>query len=366
MKAITNYRSEKSRYIISALCVVVLMLLTFAILQIRFETNDDAGIMYIVAGYNTGTPSPLTLFTNIIFGYLLSGLYTLIPIIPWYGITHIFLIFISLTMILKSLIKVCVKREAPIVVPFVIFFFLYIFFMLYYTAALQFSTTPAIAGAAACVLTASLYFDESIRARVVDCIAIVSLLFFSYIIRSESGFVVLCYFATVLIFIIAKFIASSDRNIKQLRTLVLLCVCTVVLLISATIFDTYKDERKGMTEYRSFYKQLSGYIDLRITPYSEAPELYANIGWDSNLQSLVNNWFFMDERVTEENFAIINEYNEAIRQSLSFSNRIKTDTRETVLTIGRLFSRDNYAVGATLVYILIFALHSILLIRQKN
>ena len=366
MKAIISCQSEKSCYLISALCVVFLMLVTWTVLQLRFETNDDVGIMYIVAGYRTGTPSPFTLFTNIIFGYLVSGLYTLIPVIPWYVITHIVLVFISLTMILKSIIKVCVVKEASLVIPFALFFFLYIFFLLHYTAALQFSTTPAMAGAAACVLAASLFNKESKKARIVDCIAIVFLLFFAYIIRSESGLVAICYFAVVIAFKTAKFISAPNRCQRHLRPVIILCVCTAVLLPSAKALDTYLADRNGMREFYSFYRQLSGYIDSPITPYADAPEMYTSIGWDDNLQSLVNRWFFLDERVNEENFAIINEFNSANRQSLAGVDRVKSEASAVVESIYGLLSRSAYAASATIIFMTAYCLHLIVLLKRKN
>jgi len=366
MKALINCHSEKSRYLLSALCVVLLMLITWTFLQLRFETNDDVGIMYVVAGYRTGSPSPFTLFTNIIFGYLLSGLYALAPIIPWFGITHIVLIFISLTMILKSLIKICVLKETPLAIPFTLFFFLYIFFLLHYTAALQFSTTPAMAGTAACVLAASLFNDESKRARMVDYIAIVFLLFISYIIRSESGLVALCYFAVVIAFKVVKIITAPDRCTLLIRPLIIISVCTAVLLPSAKALDTYLADRNGMREFYSFYRQLSGYIDSPITPYADAPEMYASIGWDSNLQSLVNSWFFMDERVSEESFATINEFNAANRQGLTGVDRIKSEVGAITGSIYGLLSRSAYAVSATMVFMIVYCLHLIVLLKQKN
>jgi len=366
MKAIIECRSEKSRYLVSTIFITFIILLTWALVPLRFETNDDVGIMYIVAGYQTGTPSSLTLYTNILFGYILSGMYTVMPMIPWYGITHIFLIYISLIMIFKSIIKVSIIKGTTLVVPFTLFFLLYIFFLSHYTAALQFSTTPAMAGAAACVLAASLFFEESKRARFVDGIAIAFLMFFSYIIRPASGNVIIGYFAVVIAFKVAKCIINSDICKQHLRFLVTLCICTTVPIVSAIAFNTYQADRNGINEFLSYNSQRSAYMHLGHTPYDEAPELYASIGWDNDFYSLVQRWFFMDERFTDDKLVLLNEHFDTTQQSVSGINRLTSDIQNTFDSIYRLASRNTYVLGAAFILTLVIIIHAIVLFRQKN
>jgi len=269
-------------------------------------------------------------------------------------------------MIFKSIIKVSIVKGTTLVVPFTLFFLLYIFFLSHYTAALQFSTTPAIAGAAACVLVASLFFEESKRARLVDGIAIVLLMFFSYIFRPLSGMVVICYFLVAIAFVVAKYIITPDRCTKHLRFLMILCVCTAVPIVSAMAFDTYQSGKNGMEEFRTYNSLRAGYINLGHTPYAEAPELYESIGWDNDLYSLVHRWFLMDERFSEDNLAILNEHYEATQQSASGMDRLVSDIKNTFDSIYRLLSRNAYSLGAAFILTLVIILHAIVLINQKK
>ena len=57
--------SEKNRWLISLAYVALLIMLTYLLLPVRFETNDDGGLREIIAGYRTPEPYPKTVFTYI-------------------------------------------------------------------------------------------------------------------------------------------------------------------------------------------------------------------------------------------------------------------------------------------------------------
>ncbi|MBR3996548.1 MAG: hypothetical protein IKI97_14885, partial [Clostridia bacterium] len=49
-------------------------------------TNDDFRMMTIVSGAYTGTPSADIVFMRYPIGLVLSGLYSITTLIPWYGL----------------------------------------------------------------------------------------------------------------------------------------------------------------------------------------------------------------------------------------------------------------------------------------
>lgn len=66
-----------SKYVKSLLITSFVLFLTWSINPIFFETNDDTGIMAFVAGFKTGTPTPGTIFCNVIWG---GGNFLFIPL----------------------------------------------------------------------------------------------------------------------------------------------------------------------------------------------------------------------------------------------------------------------------------------------
>ena len=93
------------------LTAVILCLLFFLIAVIfcdqKYETNDDYGTDYILSGALTGKPNQYILFSNILLGYLLKGIYTYIPNISFYFIMLELMGLISLIIIVWIILKRC-------------------------------------------------------------------------------------------------------------------------------------------------------------------------------------------------------------------------------------------------------------------
>jgi len=318
-------KSEKNRYIIAALFVAMLMALTYLFVPIHFYNIDDAINMYIVAGYDTGTPSPLLLYSNILFGYMMSGLYTLMPMLPWYGIMHVFFIYFSQLMILKSLLRVAAQRDVTAIVSLGLYFVLYAFFLIFSTVRLQFTTTPAMMGAAACVVAASLFTGESKRVRFFDIISIVFLILFSFIIRWNSGDGVIRFFLVVMLIKAAMtFLTKDELKHKLRRTCVYAAIgiCVAVTIVTAREINLYMLDTNGLREFHVWNGQWARFRNHSRAHFDVEQELYESIGWDRNLHDLVLMSFTMDERVTIESFTILNEFTRDAELTHSFLYRV--------------------------------------------
>ncbi|MCL2365887.1 MAG: hypothetical protein FWC75_02445 [Oscillospiraceae bacterium] len=356
--------SEKNRYIIAAIFVSLMMALTYLAIPIRYYNVDEAVNMYIVAGYHTGTPAPMFLFSNILFGYLLSGLYTVIPLLPWYGIMHIVFLFISQVMILKSFLKAAAQKNLAVFVPISLYSILYVFFLLFSTTLLQFTTTPAILGAAACVVAATLFYGESKKAHIFDIFAIVILVLFSFIIRWATGDGVLRFFVVVLIF--KAFLAIANKvDIRQkllpIRSYIIIGVCVAATVTFARQFDGHLAHSNGMRLFREWNAPWATHFNYPHSSFDESPELYESIGWDRDLAELVvPHSFLMDERVSADSFVVLNEYQRVRLLSIPFYVRL-----ESAIDMIITFLRETPVAGSSANVLLIaFTVHFIMLIKQ--
>ena len=356
-------RSEKVRYIVAVLVIGLLMAVTYWFTPLHFGNNDEHRNMYTVAGYLTGTPSPLLLYSNVVFGYFLSGLYTLIPMIAWYSVMHVVFIFVSHVMILKSFMKIAARMNVAQIVPVSLFVILFAFFLFYNTAALFFTTTPAMIGAAACVLVASLYQGESKRARIVDIVTIVTLLFFAYTIRSRSGMGVIPFFSVVVAFKVIMSLIGKEalkHKVRQICSYAIIGICLVTTFALARGIDSHLSNYNGMRDFREFNAPFARYFNFPSVSYDDAPELYASIGWDRELPILVNRSFILDERITAENIRLLNEYQRANQMELPFLYRLEN----AIELAGTFITNNVFPRSAVTVFILAVLVHLAVLIKR--
>lgn len=112
-----------------------------------FQTNDDIGMTYIVAGMASGTPDAHLIFSNVIIGWVLKTLFTLTLKINWYSVYIILSEIASATVILYLLV-----RRGPIyALPYLAIFSR---FFVHMFAGLQFTLAAGLTGIAGVLLLA--------------------------------------------------------------------------------------------------------------------------------------------------------------------------------------------------------------------
>lgn len=134
---------ERHRLLLSTIIVLALLLLTWSLIPIVFETNDDSFMMGYLAGAWTGKPEADTIFSLFLWGRIVSALYVVNAGIPWYTLIFLALIFLSLTAVCYCLMVSFPKWGEGV------FCLLYFCMFLYYTVLLQFTMVSAYCGAAA-------------------------------------------------------------------------------------------------------------------------------------------------------------------------------------------------------------------------
>jgi len=280
----------------------------------------------------------------------------------WYSIVHVVFIFVSQVMILKSFMKIAVRMNVSQIVSVSLYVALFAFFLFYNTAALFFTTTPAMIGAAACVLAASLYQGESKRARIVDIVTIVALLFFAYIIRRRSGMGVIPFFSVVIgLKVIVSLIGKEElkHKLRQICSYAIIGICLVTTFFVVREIDSHLSNYNGMRDFREFNSPFARFFNFPSVSYDDAPELYASIGWDRELPILVNSSFILDERITAENIRILNEYQRANQVDLPLLYRVNR-----AVGLARTFVMNNvFARSAVTVFILVVIAHLAVLVK---
>ena len=366
MKIAMEYKSEKKRYLLAAGIVVLLLLISRGFVPFNFETNDDSGMMYIVAGYRTGVPLPYTMFTNIVYGYIVSFLYTAVPSIPWYGIMHLFFVFLASFLILKSMLKIASNRNIPLFYPVFIFCVLYFFVLLYFSVFFQFTTTSALLGSASCILLFTLFCGEGRKARLLDGVLIVCTLLFCYLMRPSTGAAIGAFFIGTLFFKIGIILKNKVNKKGHLLQLGLVFFTAFLLIFAAQTFEIAASYSNGLAEYSDFNSKRARFSDFPMATYEQVPEVYESIGWDSNLYYLTRSWFFMDERVNSENFTILYESFESMLKNGDLENTYSRNFISIWDTIEKTILRSSIAIWATGIFFLFFILHILISVFRKK
>ena len=308
------YAVESGRWAISFLLTALLFVAVTLVCPRVFFINDDENIMYTISGYYTfGVPYDHS-FINFCLSAALRGLYGLIPSVQWYGVFHMCVLFLSVTIIFKTVLRECFNKDLPLYIALICNLTLFALLYLFPTTLMQFTTTSAMAGAAACVLLLGVHWNVDGKVQVVlDLILSVLLLLICYMHRKNTGYVAICFYGGTWLFQLVKVLTTKDvdRQIKKRRLRAVLGTLAAAVVLLAAVIGIDKVAR-NTDQWRSFYEYDNARFKVTDYPhdsYDDNPELYESIGWSRELYKLTGEswWFFMDPRITPETFRAISD-----------------------------------------------------------
>lgn len=293
---------NRHRLLFSAVLVTVLLAVTWALIPITFETNDDEFLMNYLSGAKTGKPEADTTQIYFLWGKIVSSFYKITGAVPWY--TLIFLALIAL-----SLVAVCYC----VIVSFPrwggsLFCLLYFSMFLFYSAILQYTMVSAFCGIAAVSLLMIGRGEEKRKNIIIKNILIFSFMFCAANIRVSVGYLALgnAVFAICLEILRYLFKTADRRKIKNMIVSLITMFAAVAIAIAVNNIHESLSEREEFWEYSAQRVRFSDYSKL---DYEANKDLFDKIGWSEDFYELVKRWFFMDESVNTETFRQINERN---------------------------------------------------------
>ena len=214
---------SKIRIITSLLIVVVLLGIIWTIFPVCFQNNDDKVLLYLTAGYTTGTPEMGTVFGSFYYYGIICWLYNICAGIPWYTIIELLVIGVSLWVICDNMLDSSRKVFAISIISYLVMFALY--FVLFSTALQYTATAGLVAGAAVCSLINGLDKKFWNSRYVISLILIV----LAYGIRKQFGLVGI---AAMLFILFISFFEMDKKTILK-RTIVLVIIFMVAFLANS-------------------------------------------------------------------------------------------------------------------------------------
>lgn len=289
-----NGRNNIFRNIYICIVPLFVLLFTWHFNKLCFETNDDYYMMSFLAGFNTGKVTSFTVFGNIIYGCIVSALYKITDIVPWYTIVYLIIIYTSLIVVFDSCLKIMNNKLMSSAILYI-----WMFFCLYcwYATVLQFTVVPAFAGMAALLLM--IKEKNMPTKRVISCRFILFLIFsfIAIIIRNDVGYL---FTLALLLYGISLRLICGVKNIKKY------IFSGVTIQAIAYIINKIYLKVTGWGDFLIYNAERARWSDYPRLPYEDNPKLFESIGWTKELYDLAKSWFFLDEHINRDAFAFIN------------------------------------------------------------
>ncbi len=171
---------------IFSICIIALLFSYFRSLSpFIFQTNDDPFLKMILSGEMTGTPCARSFYISYPAGLLISGLYKLFPQLPWYGLFFCSIFFLTMVIVLYSLLKLEKSLSVRLLTTVLFCLFSYGFLFLH-IAELQFTTVTAVAGCGALFLFALSSPADSLRETLKNNVVFLLLSACSFSVRGNA------------------------------------------------------------------------------------------------------------------------------------------------------------------------------------
>lgn len=291
---------------------ILLMMISLYDKQAYFGTVDDSRMRDIASGAMTGEPNGRLIFILYPLGFLISLMYRIIPIIPWYLVFMIGSMTISLSLVLYRCIRK-VKEPKTVGLLFVIYLIVYILYFNQLIVYPQFTTAAALLGAVSVFWYATSEKKESLSKMSKDISIIIILFMMCYLYRYKIAEMMI-----PLMFIV--FLVKNYGEFKKRETKVYNITIVTILLflvIISRLIDSFMYSTLEYKEYRDFNRARS-----YINDYYKMPDYYENI------------YLYQEAGISYEQYSAITNY------SILLVEDIPTESLNKIIEFqrGRIFN----------------------------
>lgn len=334
------YQSIWGQWLISASMTLLVLCFIFAFIPVIFMTNDDYALMACINGLATGSPFYICSYTNPIFSHMMAGLYSFTLSVNWYVLYHYFILFFGVTTIGSCFFQICFKKGIKCWKSVIVFSWILLALLFYPMYTPSFTLTPTIGATAAVALIFTVNLQQNKKKiQIFYYILSTLFLFFSFILRSDSTYVCLCFGGLAIVYHILKiYINNGDIHSKDIYRVILFIIITLILLIGASILK--KIEINKYSDFYAFNKARSLYEDYPHPSYTEMQDIYHEYGITEELATLLNSWYFSDKKITTQ----------ALQSLVEESRKIDRNSFSKAVQVGiNLIRYDKFSLSAVLI-----------------
>lgn len=287
-------RSFSIKEIIFMLTSISLTIITLILLRCDYAANDDFYMMLIASG-EYGSDSQYLIFINIIIGYFLKMLYSIVPTFNWYVAVQLGSVIICFWILSFYILKNFEWIPACIIKTI-----MFLCFEIPFYTSIQFSQTAVVLCATGYVL---LYYGCHAKRKSVTIIAVIILLFGG--LYREGLYKLTTVLAVGMgfwgLFTIVR--EKSYLKIKQIifqwikseRSYILISALVYLTIYGLTVYNTtcYYDSNdfKAYKEYRA---DISNITDYKMASWNMLHDKYIEAGISQEEYVLLDNYILAD------------------------------------------------------------------------
>lgn len=309
--------SEKAVWLLAIVINAVLFGILLSTHRIYFQTNDDPDVLITFSGmWLDGTPNPNHAFSNIIWGWLVTSLYRMIPGVQWYSVLMLAAMIFAGIAICKCIFTVCFSRQlGGWMLPLLVYVSYFVLVLMKLSVNLQFTCAASFLVLAACaIIFSSGRMTSSKKIYTVDWVVSFIAIILGYCIRDMAVIEILPFFVLVAGFRFFEYWLLDHASWKELRPLLIKIVCFLIAVVCvcglAQVVDRVEKERLENPSFREFDDYRSRFVDFPHPEFGEAKEFYESLGWDESRYIMISLWYFMDDRLSTETFKAAAEFSE--------------------------------------------------------
>lgn len=352
---INNSVQEKiENIILSFLVVLGVYAITACCFDFFYDLNDDMVIKDILAGAYSGIPDGHTNQMLYPIGWLISGIYRILPGVPVFGIFLCMCFGICFFMIsyrMQKLFGNIGTKIATVVLLILVFLSLMVWELVY----VQYSVVCGCLAGTACFWFITTPTESTLKEWWKQNLPALILVWLAFNIRSEMLLLTcpliaaagICHWMDTV-----KLAQDHDTVMenKSLWSYILskenigkYLVFIITMILGAGMFlgmDSLAYRHQGWQEYRKFFDARTRVYDYTWYPdYEEQKEFYDTHGIEEIQYRLIDNYNFgLDESITENTLDIIASFGERPKMFGSLSYRIKQAAMDMVQ---RTFSKED-------------------------
>ena len=250
----------------------------------KYETNDDFWMDAVLSGALTGQYDPHLLFSNILLGYMLKGLYTLIPAVSFY------FVMLEAAGLLSMIITVwLILRHNKAGIGLLASFILVACFSNDLFILVQFTKTAAAVMTAGSLLFLEGITDPGLKHRKAAAAAGGLVFLFGSMIRLECIYSIILFLFIMFVSLIRKG-TFKDTAIRFVLCIVLICTAFGLQLVNNVIW-------KADPAYTQFI-ELNSYrvpvSDVKHPEYEKYGPALEKLGIDKTDYVMLDTWNFTD------------------------------------------------------------------------
>lgn len=311
----------------------VLLVLVFVNFTIGFwmDNNDESTIAGVMAGYYTKEPYANAIFTNIIYGKIISFLYTVVPALPWYGIIQILFIFLMLALPLIAIEQRCNSAFTYLMTMLV--GCISILSLIKVISQVQFTTISALMAISGYLCLS--FYDK----KVIKYVSFVFLEAFAYFMRDVSMYMIQPVgYAFFVAAVFALIILDSDKRFNLWKFLVKVIPPFLIILAIVgvgKISSKYAKASEDWNALNAVSRYRSYVADVYQAPaYNEVKDILDKYGISETEYNVCSSVRMLDPE----------NYNDALAEVNNYIKSVNSDIGEDVPTsdIVRWFFVDSY------------------------